>query len=82
MPALIENGKLDITKVYKIILSRNVMLVIFLFLFVNSLFKLIGLQIRKQVQLIAGVSHKIDIYIYIYTKKFKLFRHRTLNDTD
>ncbi len=42
------------------------MLVIFFILFVNSLFKLIGLQIRKQVQLIAGVSHKIDIYIYIY----------------
>ncbi len=44
------------------------MLVIFFILFVNSLFKLIGLQIRKQVQLIAGVSHKIDIYIYIQKK--------------
>ncbi len=36
------------------------MFVIFFFFF-NSLFKLIGLQIRKQVQLIAGVSHKIYI---------------------
>ncbi len=49
------------------------MLVIFFILFVNSLFKLIGLQIRKQVQLIAGVSHKIDIYIYIYKKNRLIF---------
>ncbi len=55
------------------------MLVIFFILFVNSLFKLIGLQIRKQVQLIAGVSHKIDIYIY--TKKNRLIFVRMIGNS-
>ncbi len=57
------------------------MLVIFFILFVNSLFKLIGLQIRKQVQLIAGVSHKIYIYIYIYTKKNRLIFVRMIGNS-
>ncbi len=48
---LIENAKLDIANVYKLFFSENVF---FIFLFVNLLFKLIGLQIRKQVQLIVA----------------------------
>ncbi len=49
---LIENARLDIAKVYKLFYSE--------ILFVNSLFKLIGLQIRKQVQLIVA---SVTIYI-------------------
>ncbi len=56
---LIENAKLDIAKVYKLFYSE---MYFFIFLFVNSLFKWIGL--RKQVQLIVASVTKF-IYIYI-----------------
>ncbi len=49
-----------LTKVYKMILFRNVMFVIFLFfLFFYLLLKSIDLHIRKLAQLVTGVSHKI-----------------------
>ncbi len=54
---LIENAKLDIAKVYKLFYSE---MSFFIFLFVNSLFKWIGL--RKQVQLIVASVTK---FIYI-----------------